>query len=294
VNGEESRQAELLQAGLPQGSPLSPILFLFFNANLLQGGYNGRHGSIAFVDDYTAWVIGKSIEDNLRVIQQHIIPRVEQWEQESGTTFEAEKTKLMHFKKRGEIPRSSVTIKGQEVEAEEAIKILGVILDTHLSWSMQAAYTATKGKKAALALKRLKGLWLQTACQLYKATVAPVLDYGSPIWYPLITNKNLGKLEQAQAIGVQAVISSFHTVALSITEAEAGVEPIPIRLENYMHQFWLNAHMLPEKHPFWTLKRSISLTNKCFVSPLQAIAQRFQDMDLTRLERIKPFCEYDH
>src|SRR3954470_21028774 len=33
VNGKASRQTELLQAGLPQGSPLSPILFLFFNAN---------------------------------------------------------------------------------------------------------------------------------------------------------------------------------------------------------------------------------------------------------------------
>ena len=54
MNGEELKQAELFQAGLPQDSPLLPILFLFFNTNLLQGGYNGRHGSIAFVDDYTA------------------------------------------------------------------------------------------------------------------------------------------------------------------------------------------------------------------------------------------------
>src|SRR2546430_13535686 len=122
VNGEASRQTELPQAGLPQGSPLSPILFLFFNANLLKGGRNGRYGSIAFVDDYTAWVIGKSAEDNLRVIQQHIIPRVEQWKEESGATFEAEKTKVVHFKRRGEIQPSSVIIKGQEVEAVESVK----------------------------------------------------------------------------------------------------------------------------------------------------------------------------
>jgi hypothetical protein len=58
VNGETSRQTELFQAGLPQGSPLSPILFLFFNANLLQGGKSRKLGSSAFVDDYTAWVTG--------------------------------------------------------------------------------------------------------------------------------------------------------------------------------------------------------------------------------------------
>ena len=36
VNGYTSRTQHLLQAGLPQGSPLSPILFLFFNADLVQ------------------------------------------------------------------------------------------------------------------------------------------------------------------------------------------------------------------------------------------------------------------
>jgi hypothetical protein len=36
VNGQASEVSGLQQAGLPQGSPLSPILFLFFNADLVQ------------------------------------------------------------------------------------------------------------------------------------------------------------------------------------------------------------------------------------------------------------------
>jgi hypothetical protein len=35
INGETSPNQELPQAGLPQGSPLSPILYLFFNADLV-------------------------------------------------------------------------------------------------------------------------------------------------------------------------------------------------------------------------------------------------------------------
>ena len=36
INGQSSEVRSLPQAGLPQGSPLSPILFLFFNADLVQ------------------------------------------------------------------------------------------------------------------------------------------------------------------------------------------------------------------------------------------------------------------
>ena len=35
INGEETSPRQLL-AGVPQGSPLSPILFLFYNALLLE------------------------------------------------------------------------------------------------------------------------------------------------------------------------------------------------------------------------------------------------------------------
>ena len=59
VNGQASKVQELPQAGLPQGSPLSPILFLFFNADLVQRRIDTYGGAIAFVDDFTAWVTGR-------------------------------------------------------------------------------------------------------------------------------------------------------------------------------------------------------------------------------------------
>jgi hypothetical protein len=54
VNGQASEAREIAQAGLPQGSPLSPILFLFFNADLVQQRIDQNGGAIAFVNDYTA------------------------------------------------------------------------------------------------------------------------------------------------------------------------------------------------------------------------------------------------
>src|SRR5882757_174563 len=99
VNGHTSQQQPLPQAGLPQGSPLSPILFLFFNADLVQHKLNTNGGSMAFVDEYSAWVTGPSAEANREGIQA-IIDRAMDWERRSGATFEGEKTVIIHFTRR--------------------------------------------------------------------------------------------------------------------------------------------------------------------------------------------------
>ena len=67
VNGFTSEVEDLPQSGLPQGSPLAPILFLFFNAGLVQSLVK-EGGSMAFVDDYTAWVVGSLADRNTRRI----------------------------------------------------------------------------------------------------------------------------------------------------------------------------------------------------------------------------------
>jgi hypothetical protein len=43
---------------------LSLILFLFFNADLVQSKIDLNRGSVAFVDDYLAWVTGLTAENN--------------------------------------------------------------------------------------------------------------------------------------------------------------------------------------------------------------------------------------
>jgi hypothetical protein len=87
VNGHLSPRAALQQAGLPQGSPLSPMLFLFFNADLVQRRIDRNGGAIAFVDDYTAWVTGASAAANRQSIQG-IVDEATKWERKSGATFE--------------------------------------------------------------------------------------------------------------------------------------------------------------------------------------------------------------
>ena len=79
INDHISEGWTLPQAELPQGSPLSLVLFLFFNADLVQHRINKNGGSIAFVDDYMAWVTGSTVDTYLKGIQT-IIDRALDWE----------------------------------------------------------------------------------------------------------------------------------------------------------------------------------------------------------------------
>ncbi|EFY84914.1 reverse transcriptase, putative [Metarhizium acridum CQMa 102] len=179
VNGYASERRVLAQAGLPQGPPSSPIAFLFFNADLVQGKINANGGSIAFVDDYTAWVTGPTAEENRAGIQS-IIDDALKWEARSGATFKANKTAVIHFTRTAS--RSSddaYLIKGKEVKPKSSVKVLGVVMDTNLRYKEHMTRAAAKGLAAALCLRRLKMLSPRTARQLFVSTVAPVVDYAS-------------------------------------------------------------------------------------------------------------------
>ncbi|KAI2955870.1 hypothetical protein CBS147352_10986 [Aspergillus niger] len=161
INGQLSEVHSLPQAGLPQGSPLSPILFLFFNADIVQRQIDSQGGAIAFVDD--------------------LLPLG--WEKRSGATFEADKTAIIHFTPKAyKSDKGPFTVKGQTVEPKDHVKILGVIMDARLKYKEHIARAASKCLEAAMELRRLRGLSPATARQLFTSTVAPVVDYASNVW----------------------------------------------------------------------------------------------------------------
>src|SRR5438874_9471282 len=97
-------------------------------------------------------------------------------------------------------------------------------------------------------------------------------------------------LEPTQRTVAQAITGTFRLVALPIAEAEASIEPIKIRLLEQAAHHWINLHTLPENHPFWRLHRKINLDNTRFPSPLQLMAKALQELDLSQIEKILPFC----
>jgi hypothetical protein len=102
VSEYESEVSEIEYAGIPQGSLLSLLLYVFYNANLIEKKIDRRGGAIGFVDDFNAWVVGADESETMATIQREIIPYAERWARQSGATFEADKTSFIHFTRRAE------------------------------------------------------------------------------------------------------------------------------------------------------------------------------------------------
>jgi hypothetical protein len=286
VNGFTSPMQQLPQAGLPQGSPLSPILFLFFNADLVQQKLNKREGAMAFVDDYNAWVVGPSADANHEGIQA-IIDRALDWEKRSGATFEGEKTTITHFSRiKDRINTTPFIVKGKTVTPKDTAKILGVVMDSELRYRQHMANAATKGLTAAMALRRLRMISPSTARQLFEATVVPAMDYASSVWEHACGGETMRAMNRVQRIGAQAIIGAFCTVATAIGEAEASIRTIRRRHSERAIKLWVSLGTLPKTNP---LVRLSTRTFQRFISPLQKIARAHRETPTDRMEAIQPY-----
>ena len=77
INGSKSAQI-LTPAGVPQGSPLSPLLYMYYNADLLEIGNQDGRISLGFIDDITYGIEGNTDKGNVRTLKQALV-KAEEW-----------------------------------------------------------------------------------------------------------------------------------------------------------------------------------------------------------------------
>ncbi|KAF7520275.1 hypothetical protein G7054_g12831 [Neopestalotiopsis clavispora] len=281
INGRTSESHELPQAGLPQGSPLSPILFLFFNADLVQHPINKAGGSVAFVNDYTAWVAGPTAQaneaSNPRDHRQSSGLGKSQWRHIRG-----EKTAIIHFsRKASRVNKNHFLIKGERVYPQDRVKILGATMDSQLRYKQHVARASSKALEAAVELKRLKGLPPATARQLFTAMVAPVMDYASNVWRYACGERMMHIINRVQRVGAKAIVGAFSKVATAVSEAEAHILSAQSRFTKRAIKLWVDVHTLPMSNPLRTAGFRIFTR---FISPMQRLAEDMKSVPRNRLE----------
>ena len=129
-----------IQAGLPQGSPVSPVLFILSVSALFQR-LEDKHSAlqaISFVDDIGLVIECDDLEGGTRQLER-IAKDTMQWGSENKVEFEVSKTEVLVFSRRRKVLQAAdqvvVRIGEQSFGIKhEATKWLGFWLDSKLSF----------------------------------------------------------------------------------------------------------------------------------------------------------------
>jgi Reverse transcriptase (RNA-dependent DNA polymerase)/Endonuclease-reverse transcriptase len=153
-NGAKSKHIPT-PAGIPQGSPLSPLLYMYYNADLLDIAPQHRATGLGFVDDIAYGVQGKSDKENVRKLKR-ILNEAEKWRKQHGVQFETSKYILIHYTRNRRVRlNASITIDGVTIEPSTEAKYLGVIFDQEMRFKSHLQHIVKKGTNAAMALSSI-------------------------------------------------------------------------------------------------------------------------------------------
>jgi hypothetical protein len=227
--------------GIPQGSSLSPILYLFYNADLLEIGDPGDIVT-GYVDDTSLLVTGDTKAENIaQLTKLHL--RAADWARRTGSVFAPQKYEMIHITKReSEEADLPLHLPTAVVHPTESARYLRVILDKHMTGQKHVehvekrAYTAIGGIAAITG--STWGVSMLQALQLYKAVVLPIITFESSTWYKNYPafgmvghlKRQLSRLNAVQKKGLCVVTGAFRTTALAALEVETHTMPVAQQL----------------------------------------------------------------
>lgn len=222
--------------GIPQGSSLCPILFLFFAAPLLQELDKGKTAANGFVDDTNIITCSRSAEENCRVLEE-AHEKCLNWARKHGATFAPGKYQLLHLtrqRKRLDI-KATINIQGFHGQPSAFVKVLGVQVDSKLKWGPHIKYATDKGRQKIASLTRLTGsTWgasFARARHIYTAVVRPTMTFAASTWHGPkgvegASNAHLQKLEKVQNQCLRKIAGAYKTTGIKVLEHETGILPL--------------------------------------------------------------------
>ncbi|KAF7568860.1 hypothetical protein PtrM4_112750 [Pyrenophora tritici-repentis] len=250
-----------IRAGIPQGSPVSPIFFLIYIRDLFPALQSFQ---LSYIDDLSLTTSSTSLKKNIRALQKEIATLFAKGEQ-LDIIFDTSKTELIHFTaKKERIERALILPNNDRIEHKDTVKWLGIYLDNRLSFKSHVSIRVSQARQAFYRLGRLAnielGLSTHAIRQLYLACVTSVSDYGAQIYWqnqPYATKK----LQSLHNLACRKTLGVFRTAPTVPTSLEASLLPPAIRLNSTIRNYASRANLLANTHPIAKAITRIQSTN---------------------------------
>jgi ribonuclease HI len=239
--------------GIPQGSPLSPILYLIYNSFLVEDANPYQYGSLrqqagyGWVDDVGLLTWSHTVGSALRRMewQYH---KAEVWARQHASVFDPKKFQLIYFinpKVADQVRRKQKALRLENItlKPKQAVKYLGVWMDRELTFEEHRKQAISRVNGSLEALKGIAGSTWGTSLiglrKVYQACVIPQMLYGSAIWYnpydPSIRApakkaivRQFAKIQKRAAI---IISGAFRATAAEALDIELYLLPMKMQLE---------------------------------------------------------------
>ena len=175
-----------LLAGTPQGSVLSPLLYLIF-VNDIPLGNNSRCRGGQFADDLSGWTSTKN-KTRTHIYLQKTLNDIEDWCRQWRVNMNVKKTQLVRFiggdvstpVLRG-VPQP-LTFFGEILAQGKSLTLLGNIVDQKANMIQHCKARANMAMPRTNLMRLISGQkWganTQTLLHVYKTLIRPVLEHG--------------------------------------------------------------------------------------------------------------------
>ena len=234
--------------GLPQGSPLSPILFNIYTNKLKELGEDNVK-TLMYADDIVLITAQRSLEQAYIAIQRKVNLLAE-WLQENNLEISTDKTKAMLFSRGNRAnPNYHIDILGENIEWVKEYKYLGMFLDRRLTWTKHIEESCRKAMKGINVMRALSRVWWgadpKILLNIYKGLIRSHLDYGCQAI--LYTSKvNLNKLDRVQFQALRLVTGCMRSTPTNALLSESAEMPLHLRRNVLCGKFILKKIVLEQ------------------------------------------------
>jgi hypothetical protein len=247
--------------GVPQGSPLLPVLSITYTSPLLLKMGRWNNSSLGmYIDDGILFMCAEEWLDVERLLQARYTV-CNEWLRQAGLAIEPDKTELLFFQKPYEhnpMPSPPCLLLPDRdmnsyyvVRLVETLRYLGFFIHHHLKWEPHVCIMCNWAHASIKALQVLGN----TICSLSMANwhimlttiCLPVMTWGAQLWFCTRGAKGLiAMLQQVQNDMVKVVAGSFHTAPCETLLQLTRMLPMQHFVEKLTYTSVLCLYRLPQ------------------------------------------------